>query len=140
TARAAVAAVTTIAPVTARAAVETAVAVAALVAVALLHHRGGTFLVRLDPKGDEAQDVLVDAHLALHLGHGRGRGVDVDQREMRLAVLLDTVGERLDAPVLGLADGAAVRLDDALELFDEGLDLLCGNILACQEDVLVESH
>jgi len=96
--------------------------------------------VRLDPQGEEAQDVLVDAHLALHLRHGRVGGVDVEQREVRLAVLLDAVGERLDAPVLGLADGAAVRLDDALELLDQGLDLLCRNILACQEDVLVESH
>ena len=37
----------------------------------------GTFLELVDPDGQEAEDVLVDALLALHLGDRRGRRVDV---------------------------------------------------------------
>ena len=52
--------------------------------------------------------------LALHLGDGRRRGVDVHQREVRLAVLADAVGEGLQAPVFDLGDLAAALLDDPL--------------------------
>ena len=59
---------------------------------------------------------------------------------MRLAVLLDAVGEGLHAPHLGLVDAAAVLLDDALVLVDHSLDLLRGDILASHEDMLIERH
>ena len=117
-----------------------ALAVLALVAVALLHHHRRLGLERLDADGHEAEDVLVDAHLALHLGDRRRRGVEVEEREMRLAVLLDAVGEGLDAPHLGLLDLAAVLLDDALVLVDHRLDLLGRHVLASHEDVFVERH
>jgi hypothetical protein len=67
-------------------------------------------------------------------------GVDVQQRIMRLAVLLDAIAERLHAPVLGLGDRAAIRLDDALELVDKGLDLLRADILSREQYVLVQCH
>ena len=47
--------------------------------------------------------------LPLHLVDRGRRGVDVEQREMRLAVLVDAVGEGLDAPIFDLADLAAKR-------------------------------
>src|SRR6185436_519398 len=89
---------------TAFAAEAPAVAVAALVAVALAHLDRRLGLVRLDPDCQEAKDVGGEPHTPLHLGHGGRRRIDVDQREVRLAILLDLVGERLDAPVFGLAD------------------------------------
>ena len=57
-----------------------------------------------DANGHEAQDVFVDRALALGLGQGGRRSVDVDQGEMRLAVLLDPIGEGLDAPIFDLAE------------------------------------
>ncbi len=57
---------------------------------------------------------------------------------MCLAVLADAEGERLDAPVFGIADElAAEALDDALESGRHFLDLLRAQILARQIDVLV---
>ncbi|MNR46282.1 hypothetical protein D3C85_1652280 [compost metagenome] len=93
-----------------------------------------------DGDGHVAQDVFVDAHLAFHLLDGSSRRVDVHQRVVRLAVLLDAVGEGLQAPVLDPADLAAVCFDHALVLFDESVDLLGGHVLAGQEYMFVESH
>ena len=59
---------------------------------------------------------------------------------MRLAVLLDPVGEGLDAPIFDLADRAAEIGDGGLELLGEGLRLLGGEVLASKENMLVKSH
>jgi hypothetical protein len=45
--------------------------VAALALVATLHLGGGAFLVRVDLHGQDAHHILVEAHQALHLLHGR---------------------------------------------------------------------
>ena len=82
---------------------------------------------------------LID-HLTLGFGQGGRRGVDVDQGEMRLAVLLDPVGEGLDAPIFDLADRAAEAGHDGLELLGQGFRLLGGQILTSKENVLVKSH
>src|SRR5690606_2348307 len=82
------------------AALETVAALATIVTIALLQHGRLAFLELLDADGHEAQDVFVDAHLALHLGNRSGGSVDVQQRVVSLAVLLDAITERLDAPVL----------------------------------------
>ena len=63
-------------------------------------------------------------HLALHLVDARPAGIDVHQRVVCLAVLVDAVGEGLQAPVLDPADGPAIGGDDALVLFDKRIDLL----------------
>ena len=60
--------------------------------------------MRFGADGDEAQHVLVEAELTLELGDRGRRRVDVDEGEVRLAVLLDAVRERLDAPVLDLGE------------------------------------
>ena len=69
-----------------------------------------------------------------------GGSVEVDQGEMRLAVLLDPVGEGLDAPIFDLADRAAEAGDRGLELLGEGFRLLGGQVLASKENMLVKSH
>ncbi|EAS50166.1 hypothetical protein SI859A1_01529 [Aurantimonas manganoxydans SI85-9A1] len=108
--------------------------------VALLHHGRLAFLVLFHADRHVAQDVFVEAHLALHLLHRRRRGVDVHQRVIRLAVLLDAEGEGLQTPVFHLADLAAIGLENAAELLDELLDLLVRDILAREKYVLVQSH
>ena len=105
--------VATIAVAEATAAATAGTVIAPVVAVALLEHRRRAFLELLDLDGQPAENVLVDALLALHLGDRRGRRVDVHQREVRLAVLADAVGEGLEAPGLDLGDLAAALLDDA---------------------------
>ena len=97
--------------------------VAALVAVALAHHHRGFGLVRLDLDGEKTENLGGEAHAPLHLGHGRRRSIEVEQREVGLAALLDLVGEAFDAPVLALGDLAATLLDEVGEFFGECLDL-----------------
>ncbi len=94
----------------------------------------------LDGDRHVAQHVFGDAHLALHLVDGSGRGIDVHEDVMRLAVLLDAVGEGLQAPVFGTPDLAAICFDDALVLLKETIDLLCGHILPGKEHVFIKSH
>src|SRR5690349_20619088 len=109
------------------------VAAAALVALLLLHLHGRLFLELVHTHRQKADDVLVDAHLPLHLRHRRVRRLDVHQRVVRLAVLVDAEREALQAPVLGLADRAAGAGDDALELLDKLIDALARRVLAGQE-------
>ena len=94
----------------------------------------------VDADGEEADDVFVEALLPLDLGDRGGRRIDVEEREVRLAVLLDAVGEGLQAPRLDLGDLAAGALDDALELLDKRLDLLGRHILSRHEYVFVQRH
>src|SRR5579863_7860636 len=68
-------------------------ALAFLAAGARLHHCGLSFLECLDPHGEVAQHILVDAHGALHLAHRRTAALDVEHDVMPFAVLLDAVGE-----------------------------------------------
>ena len=79
-------------------------------------------------------------HLPLHLGDRRRRRLDVHQRKVRLAVLLDAEGEDLQAPIFGLADRAAGARDHALELLDQLVDLCTRYVLTGQEHMLVECH
>ena len=94
----------------------------------------------LDLDGHEAQHVFGEAHLALHLVERGRRAVQVHQRVVGLAVLLDAVGEGLQSPVLDPADGAAVSCDDALVLFDKRIDLLLRHILPGKEHMFVKCH
>ncbi len=94
--------------------------------------------MRLDLDRERAQDVLVEAHLALHLLDGRRRGIDVHEREVRLAVLLDAVGQGLQTPVLRPAHGAAVLGDHGRVRFDELVDSLSRHILTDEEHGFVK--
>ena len=92
-------------------------------------------LVDLD--GQEAQDVFRQAHLALHLVERGRRAGEVHERVVGLPVLLDPVGEGLQSPVLDPANRAAASGDDALETFNELIDLLLRQILPGKEHMLV---
>ncbi len=59
---------------------------------------------------------------------------------MPLAVLLDAVGEAAKAPIFLLFDIAAIALDDGLEMGGEGVDRLRADVLARDQEMLVESH
>src|SRR5947209_11506377 len=120
-------------------------ATAALVAFAIpvdfAHHRGGAFLVLVNAHRQMPQHVFGEALLPLDLGHRRGRRIELEQREVRLAVLADAEGEGLDAPIFGVADElAAEAFDDAFEVGRHLLHLLCAEVLARQIDVFVQWH
>src|SRR5215510_913096 len=114
--------------------------VALAVTVGLAHHRGGAVLVLVHPNREVAQHILADPLLPLDLVEGGRRGVDIEQGEMGLAVLTQTVGEGLHAPLLGLGDLATHLFDDGLELGGQFFDLLRAGVLAREEDVFVEWH
>ena len=118
-----------------------AIAVASpLVAVGLAHLDGGLGLVLVDADGDEANDVGREAHAALHLGNRRRRCVEVHQRIVRLAVLLDLERDGLETPIFCFADLAAAFGDDVAVFFRQRFDLRLTDVLAGQEYVLVERH
>src|SRR5262245_18485292 len=110
TASAAVAAVAPIAPVIAIAVTITVASALALVAIGPAHHRRRPRLVLIDPHGEETDDVGRKPHLTLELVHRIMRGIDVHQRVVRLAVLLDAERERFQAPIFGLGDRPAAAL------------------------------
>ena len=114
--------------------------VALTVAIDLAHHRGRTFLQLFDAHGEIADDVFVDALLTLDFGERGCRRIDVEKREVRLAVLLDAEVQRLHAPVLVLGDLATEPLDDRRELLGQVFDLLRADVLARKIDVLIIRH
>src|SRR5256885_12714050 len=103
--------------------------VALAVALDLAHHRRRAFLQLVDANGEIAQHVFVDALLALDLGQRRGRRIDVEQREVGLAVLADAEVQRLHAPVFVLGDLATQSFDDGCELLGQVFDLLRADVL-----------
>ncbi len=96
--------------------------------------------MRVDADRHEAEDVFVEAGLALKLGHRRGRGIDVEHDVMRLAVLGDAVGEAAQAPCFSLDHRSAVVGDDLGGVFRERIDLGLSQILAREENMLVKRH
>src|SRR5207253_3492000 len=128
----------TIAAETAAEAAGTVVTLA--VAIGLAHHRRRTFFVFLDADAEIADHVFADALLALDLGDRRGRRLDVEQHEVRLAVLVHAVGEGAHAPVLGLADLAAGLFDNAGHLGRQFFHLLGARVLTREKDMLIKRH
>jgi hypothetical protein len=112
----------------------------ALVAVGPSHHRRRRRVMLVNAHGEEAYDVGRKAHLTLDLDHRLVRGVDVHQHIVSLAVLLDAIGEGLQAPIFGLADRPSALLQNGAKTLKEGIDLLGGNILPRQKYMLVKRH
>eukprot|EP01040_Poterioochromonas_malhamensis_P021176 gene21177-25483_t len=81
-------------------------------AVVLAHHhrRAGFQFVHAD--GQETDHVFVDRGLAFQFRNDARRGIDVQQHKVRLAVLLDLVGQRTQAPGFDLGDLALVGFHD----------------------------
>src|SRR4051812_33734922 len=133
----AIAAIETVATVEAA----TAALVTFAIPVHLAHHRGRALLVLVDAHRQRPQHVFREALLPLDLGQRGGGRIELEQREVRLAVLADAERKRLDAPVFRIADELATEaFDDALECGRHLLDLLRAQILARQIDVFVQWH
>ena len=115
-------------------------AITALFAILLAHLDAGLGLVLFDANGQKANDVGIDTHAPLHLGHRCGRRVDVEEGVVGLAILLDLESEVLQSPVFLLGDFALAFFDDVLKFFHQGFDLSLGHVLACQERMLVKRH
>ena len=88
------------------------------------------FFELFDADRQVAQNVFIEAHIALHLGDGGGRGVEIEQHVMALPVFLDAEGEVAQAPVLALFYFATLLGHDAGELVRQRVDLRPGNVLA----------
>ena len=94
----------------------------------------------IDLDGQNAHDIIMQAHQTLHLLHGGSRCIGAQKGIVTLAVLVDLVGHRLDAPVLVINDGAAVVSQDCAEMFDKTLGLRVRQVLTGNEDMLVKRH
>ena len=115
-------------------------AAAVVIAIALLQHRRGAFFKFFDADGQRTNNVFADRFETLHFGHGRVRRVDIEKREMGFTVLFDPESQRLDAPIFGFRDFAAIGFNHAFIMLIDGLDLLRRHILAHEDDMLVKSH
>jgi len=93
--------------------------------------------VCVDLDGQNTHDVIMQTHQALHFLNGGGRCVAAQEGLVALAVLVDLVGQRLDAPVLIFNDLSAIVRQDCGEVFDETFSLRVGQILTRNEDMLV---
>src|SRR5262249_32941961 len=87
-----------------------------------------------------AQYVLVDAHRALELGDRSAGAVDIEHDVVALAVLLDAIGEVAQAPVLAADHLALVLLRYLGKGIRQSFRLRRGDVLARNEDSLVEGH
>ena len=59
---------------------------------------------------------------------------------MPLAVLLDAIGEAAQAPIFLLLDLAVLSFDDGLEVGRQRVHLLRADVLARDQEMLVQSH
>jgi hypothetical protein len=68
------------------------------------------------------------------------RRVDVEKRIMRPAVFFDLIGCGLEAPIFGLADLAAILVNDGVVRVHKPCHLLRRDILARKKGMLVKCH
>jgi hypothetical protein len=94
----------------------------------------------IDADGHVADDVLVDAGLALDLCDYAGGRIDFEHHIMRLAVLRDAIGEAAQAPVFGLDDPAVPIVHDLGGGFRQRVDLGLSQILTREKHMLIERH
>jgi hypothetical protein len=111
-----VAAIAPVAAVTAITPVTEAPSAAAIPAAPAAQHDRLIFFQLIDAYRQITDHVFADAHVALHLQHRVGGRIDVEQHVVALAVLLDPIGQGLEAPVFLLRDLASVLLDQLGEL------------------------
>ncbi len=97
----------------------------------------GALVDLIDADGHEAQHVLVQAELALHLGQGGRLDVEAEQQVMALPVLLDPVGQAAQPPVFALAHGGAVGFDLGDHGIRQSVDLLLRDLASSYDDAFV---
>jgi len=94
----------------------------------------------IDPEGQIAHHVLVDAHRPLEFGDRRRGGVDIEQHVVALAVLVHAIGEVAQAPILAFLYFAALLGNQLGKAVGQRLGLRAGNVLARDEHVFVKRH
>src|SRR5690606_26426411 len=94
----------------------------------------------VDLDGEPADDIFVDRCLTLDLCDGFARDFGRQHHIVTLAVLLDLVGELLEAPGLGLVDRALEFANDVGDGFRQRIDLSLAQILTRNKDMLVKRH
>ncbi|KAG1667694.1 hypothetical protein GQR58_018322 [Nymphon striatum] len=105
--------------------------------ITLLHLHGRTFFVCINFDRENAHDVFVQTHQTFHLLHGSCRCVRADKGIVALAVFVNLVSHRFDAPVLGHDDLAVVVSENCREMFDEAFCLRVGQVLTRNHHMLV---
>ena len=83
----------------------------------------GALVQRVDAYGEIAHHIIGNAVTPLDLLHGFGRAIDIEQRIVALALLLDRIGEVTQSPVFGLGHLRALVAQELCEFFGDRLDL-----------------
>ena len=94
--------------------------------------------VNLD--GHHAHHVVMQAHQAFHFLHRSGRRIGLQEGIVALAVFVDPVGHRFDAPILVLDEFSTIVGQNGAKMFDQALGLCGGEILPRDKDMLVKRH
>ena len=108
-----------------------------LALVAAQHDRRRAFLQLVDADGEEAEHILVQAKLPLHLAQRGGLDIETEEQVMALPVLLDPVGQAAQTPVFALAHGGALGFHLGHHGVRHGVHLLLGDLTASYDDALV---
>src|SRR3546814_17826137 len=88
----------------------------------------------VDLDGDPADDIFVDRSLTLDLRDRFARHFGRQHHIMTLAVLLDLVGELLQAPGFGLVNLALKLADDVGDGFRQRVDLSLAQVLTRSDE------
>src|ERR1700720_4387710 len=74
-----------------------AISALTLAVVLFAHHNGGLVVKLFHLNGQEAKNICRNAHLPFHLDHGLMGRIDIEERVVRTAILLDLVCGGLEA-------------------------------------------
>ena len=91
----------------------------------------------IDLDGQNTHHVVMQAHQAFHFLHGGRRSVRTQEGIVTLAVFVDLVGHRFDAPVLAVDELAVVVREDGAKVFDEAFCLRVGQVLTRNHNMLI---
>src|SRR5207253_9884246 len=99
-----------------------------------------SLLADRNPRADETQHVLVEAHLALEFLHPGGLGRNIKDRVRPFALLADVVREPALSPVVDFGDIGAERLELFAELFEQRGDFLLGRARTDDHEDFIRSQ
>ena len=94
----------------------------------------------VDADGQETDDIFVDPGLALEFQNNAAWCIETQHDIMCLAVLLDLVGERTQAPGFGQNDLSFIGFNNFGGFLRKSINLRLAQILSRKEDMLIHWH
>ena len=108
--------------------------------VTFLHLNRWQLFVLINFDGQNAHHVIMQTHQAFHFLYGGRWCVRTQEGIVALAVFVDLVGHRFDAPVFAVDELAVVVSQNCAEMFDKAFCLRVGQILTRNHNMLIKRH